>query len=179
LQGATGPTEKYVWSLLTFIGAGREILFATFVIFIFGTRSKSLYYILMIGTQKMIKEYLKLAIANPRPYMVSDNIHPYLCPTSFGNPSGHSMAASLASTAMFLDIFHGDNQRIFKWPTYIFGLSFALFWTYSMPYAVLLMGVHSLNQVIFGHSLGIWSGLFLHFIVRDKFLKHIEDVTVP
>lgn len=178
MQNTTGPTERYFWSVWTDLGAGNEILFAAYLIFIFGKRSNFFYYILMIGTQKMIKAYLKLAMANPRPYMISDNIHPFKCSTSFGNPSGHSMAASLASTAMFLDVFHGDNQRTFKWPTYILGLFFALFWTFSIPYTRLLMGVHSLNQVIFGLSLGVWSGLFLHFIVRDHFLKHIENSTI-
>ena len=38
------------------------------------------------------------------------------------------------------------------------------------------MGVHSLDQIMFGSSLGVWSGLTMHFLVRDNLLRHVEKL---
>ena len=134
-----------------------------------------MYYGTFITTEKIVVAYLKLAMANPRPYMIDDKIHPFKCSTSFGCPSGHSTSAALASVAIFLDIFHGEShgltkQRHYNWSTYISGLLFAIFWMFALPYSRLVMGVHSLNQVLFGNMCGVWCGLFLHFIVRDRLI---------
>jgi membrane-associated phospholipid phosphatase len=56
---------------------------------------------------KFINSYLKLAYANPRPYMVKSEIKLLSCSKGFGNPSGHAAASSLISIVLFLDYFHG------------------------------------------------------------------------
>ena len=52
--------------------------------------------------------YGKLAYHDPRPYMISSNISPFKCSTSFGNPSGHSSSASVIAIVLYLDLFHGS-----------------------------------------------------------------------
>jgi hypothetical protein len=36
------------------------------------------------------------------------------------------------------------------------------------------MGVHSLDQIVYGSTLGVWSAITMHFIVRDGFIGHIQ-----
>lgn len=36
-----------------------------------------------------------------------------------------------------------------------------------MPFARFYLGVHSLDQILYGTSLGIWGGIVCHFLLRD------------
>ena len=61
--------------------------------------------------------------------------------------------------------------------TYCIGLLSALFWAISLPFSRFILGVHSLDQLIYGSTIGILVGLTMHFFVRDHLLVHIEKVT--
>lgn len=87
---------------------------------------------------------------------------------------------------MFLDVFHSSPVTVnsiskpmshfSSWVTYFFGLAFCIFWAVTIPYTRFLMGVHSLDQIVYGSSLGVWTGLFLHFYARDNVIRFIEKV---
>lgn len=38
-----------------------------------------------------------------------------------------------------------------------------------------MLGAHSLDQLVFGASLGIWCALTSHFLVRDHLINHIQE----
>jgi len=40
----------------------------------------------------------------------------------------------------------------------------------------LFLGKHSLDELIFGSSLGFWSALFCHFVLRDWIFAHISEI---
>ena len=103
---------------------------------------------------------------------------PIKCSAAFGNPSGHSSASSLIAFVVFMDVFHGksDHRKIFTKLQYTLGITLALYWAGTIPYTRFLMGVHSLDQIVYGTSLGIWEGLFCHFVVRDNLIDWIEKV---
>ena len=61
---------------------------------------------------KLICNLVKYFNADPRPYLVNGNIKPVECTLSFGNPSGHSMASSIALVVIMLDVFHGSPTSI-------------------------------------------------------------------
>ena len=67
-------------------------------------------------------------------------------------------------------------ERFFSKITYAVCLALAIFWAVTIPYTRFVMGVHSLDQIMFGSSLGVWSGLTMHFLVRDNLLKHVEKL---
>ena len=46
----------------------------------------------------------------------------------------------------------------------------------TIGYSRLFMGVHSMDQIIFGWSLGIWIALTSHFVLRKPLNKHSEDL---
>ena len=39
-----------------------------------------------------------------------------------------------------------------------------------------MVGVHGLDQITFGLSIGVWTGLTSHFIIRDNLAKHLEKI---
>lgn len=50
-----------------------------------------------------------------------------------------------------------------------------MFWSFSIPFTRYVLGVHSLDQILFGVTLGIWGGLTCHFIIRDHLINYIEE----
>jgi membrane-associated phospholipid phosphatase len=91
-------------------------------------------------------------------------------------PSGHSSASQVISIVLILDVFHGHERQIkfYSNKAYIAAIIVCLFWSATIPYTRFLLGVHSLDQIIYGITLGIWAGLTLHFIVRDHLIEHVE-----
>ena len=135
----------------------------------------------VLALDKIIISYFKLAFHDPRPYMIQPDITPEKCSVGFGNPSGHSHASSEFAVVLFLDVFHGAQiggsvERFFSKITYAVCLALAIFWAVTIPYTRFVMGVHSLDQIMFGSSLGVWSGLTMHFLVRDNLLRHVEKL---
>mmetsp|Transcript_16511 Transcript_16511/g.28045 ORF Transcript_16511/g.28045 Transcript_16511/m.28045 type:complete len:145 (-) Transcript_16511:1056-1490(-) len=51
-----------------------------------------------------------------------------------------------------------------------------LIWGIGIPLSRFIVGVHSLDQIIYGCSLGIWGGLVLHYVVRVPLIIHISCV---
>ena len=46
----------------------------------------------------------------------------------------------------------------------------------SIMYARVYVGVHGINQVIFGTSLGLFLAVYSHFLVRNPLMAHIEKI---
>lgn len=150
--------------------------------FIFGTRSKFFYFLAAFALEKLSNSYLKLAIAHPRPYMINSNIIPVSCSKAFGTPSGHSSSSMMFAIIVFMDIFHSKSlpyartRSNYGWMSYIVTLILVAYWAMSIPFTRFILGAHSLDQILFGTSLGIWQGIIMHFVVRDNLIEHIEEL---
>ena len=48
----------------------------------------------------------------------------------------------------------------------------ALTFGLTIGYSRLFLGVHSLNQLVFGWSLGLWLAFTVHFIFKDKIMEN-------
>lgn len=51
-----------------------------------------------------------------------------------------------------------------------------MFWFFGIPFSRYLMGVHSLDQLLFGNSLGVVGGFTMHFLVRDHLIRNFDDL---
>ena len=60
--------------------------------------------------------------------------------------------------------------------SYIIGLILSIYWAISIPYSRYLVGVHSLDQIVYGSTLGMWEGLVLHWFVRVNFINHLKEI---
>ena len=123
----------------------------------------------------------KLVYAAPRPYMRTAEIEAYKCEKEFGMPSGHSSGCSLFLITMTLDLFHGaklpnmvdSDIQFYTYFTYVLTVICFFVYSVSIAFSRFIVGVHSLDQIVFGWSLGTWSGLTLHFLIRDNLIKHL------
>ena len=46
-----------------------------------------------------------------------------------------------------------------------------------VTYLRLFLGRHTIDQLVLGTLLGVWSALFMHFCLRDKIYRHITEIT--
>ena len=56
---------------------------------IFSDRPKFMYHLLSFGISNLYCNLMEIIQAEPRPYMIDDNIASVNCSTEFGDPSGH------------------------------------------------------------------------------------------
>jgi membrane-associated phospholipid phosphatase len=57
-----------------------------------------------------------------------------------------------------------------------FGIGVAtMIFSFLMAYCRLILGVHALNQVIFGLLLGVWLAAFFHFMARDIIFEYVKN----
>lgn len=92
----------------------------------------------------------KMAYHEARPFMVPNNvINVYGCSSEYGNPSGHSLFAAAFNIFFFLDIFHSGRYTYSK-PIYFSLLFLACAITFLIGFARFYVGVHTLNQIVYG-----------------------------
>ena len=68
---------------------------------------------------------------------------------------------------VWLDIAHNSDCRL---PFKIFWLIVALGYGFSIMYSRLFLGVHSIDQVVYGASLGLWCTYTMQYCIRE----HLE-----
>jgi hypothetical protein len=58
----------------------------------------------------------------------------------------------------------------------VFMLLVALVFAFSIGYSRLVLGVHSLNQILFGLLLGTWLALSFHFVGYEWVMNHANEL---
>jgi len=129
---------------------------------------------------------LKLYHASPRPSWESSEVSTYKCYSEFGSPSGHTMmCTNFCIYIYFIYVVNAsENNRLYKRLKTILpdkAIKFSAFMilaisTYYMGYSRILLGAHSINQVLYGFFLGLWTGVWFIFIVRKTLLLHLADI---
>lgn len=154
--------------------------FFVLISFIFVSRPKFFYYLCIYALHFSLVGFMKIIYARPRPFMITSEITPLQCSKSFGNPSGHSHNAAFFTLVLFLDIFHGrtlpfkTKPAFFNRFEYCVGLCIMLFCMITIPTSRFVLGAHSLDQILFGFTLGIWSAILLHFRLRDNLMAFVD-----
>lgn len=89
------------------------------------------------------------------------------------------------AVVLFLDMFHGTpisfnhqnkDSIFFSWCTYLLAIVVALTWIFLTTISGYVGGTQSIDQVIFGSSLGFLLGLFSHFFMRDNLISYFERI---
>ena len=107
--------------------------------------------------------------------MVTPEIKAYGCSAEYGNPSGHSLFAAAFNFFFFLDICHSNIRRVSN--LVYFSLLFtAISLTVLIGYARFYVGVHTLNQIVYGWQLGLLLAFYFHFCLQEPIMKHIQYV---
>ena len=171
------PIVKAFYESLSFIGSGPLYFIIFLVIFNWGGRARAFYYLFYLCGCLCLINVTKIAYHNPRPYMVDNDVVPYGCSHEWGNPSGHSLFASGFFFFMFLDIFHSHDKHV-EPSNLIYALTLigTLAITFLIGFARLYVGVHSIDQIIFGWMLGFWIAFYFHICLRNRVLYHINRI---
>ena len=127
----------------------------------------TVYNCVVISALTFSMNFLKLRYHDPRPFWSSDQVQAFSCSRQYGNPSGHSMTAFCSALLFALDSGRSDKR---------IRILFALLFGSSVAYSRLFLGVHSLDQVLFGSLIGIWLACTLHYICKAPLLRHFNQI---
>ena len=115
-----------------------------------------------------IHSVMKIWYGNLRPYWEKSSLYMGVCDGGFGNPSGHA----LISFFDYLTLLHYVlNHKYIKDKIIvkIFLIIIFLIWTILVAFSRIVLGVHSINQIIYGTLLGIWIFLCIIYVFKcDK-----------
>ena len=162
------------WKYMTLLGTKPVIGFFYILLFLFIPLNKVFALTFLLLFTGYIDHTLKVVYLQERPLWIEDKIETgNLHACGYGNPSGHS----LSSTCLYLSLWNFISQIIetkvenkciantLKYTILI--LCILIFITIMI--SRLFLGVHSLNQIIFGSFLGL--GIFLLFLPILKIYK--------
>ena len=169
-----------ICEIISIIGGELTTLFIFGIIFLLMPLNYSFLILQSIIYSSYLTNTLKMIYQSDRPNWHSEYLT-FSCNYGYGNPSGHS----LTSIALYLSLSHilitfFKFKLIYKGIIFIFFIILALLIIISR----VILAAHSINQVIYGFTLGI--GLYyilIHAIGYHKyssiqFLQHIRNKKV-
>jgi membrane-associated phospholipid phosphatase len=164
-------TPNYIitfFKIITKFGSQTIIIPLIIIIFFTFPLNISYLFINIIMLVCYFNGILKIFYLNPRPFWLKNEIK-INCECSYGNPSGHSFMCfaiylSLWKVCTNFDYFKKDFKgKIIKKIFLVVIILFCFFILISRIY----LNVHSINQIIYGSSLGI--SLFFYYFYVLKF----------
>ncbi len=135
-------------------------------------RVRFFYYLVLFSFVMLVMNVTKLSYADPRPYWVASDIVAYKCSNQYGNPSGHSETSMGIAMTLWLDYAFTNASNLRKGVLLFAALLFA----FSIGYSRLILGVHSLDQIIYGLSLGVWIAFTMQYCVRPDLDPHVASL---
>ena len=157
-------------------------------------RRRAFYYVAVLTANVFVMNISKLWYHEPRPFWVSQGIETQSCSSEYGSPSGHSLLATAFTLAVWLDYNQAMSQQrrdhegslvalssqtsstdsntcrtiMSLWHFRVVMLVFTLFFIATIGLSRVILGVHSLDQVLFGIQLGAWLALTMHFCFKGR-----------
>lgn len=163
--GLKNSTIK-VFNFFTTIGG--EVFFgaSAVIILFFFPLTKFVVFAYSLVFAIYIHCVMKIWYGDGRPFWYASNLFKNECLGGFGNPSGHSFISVVAYLSLCHYILNSTirfrESSISKIILYfIFSIIIGF-----VIYSRLILGVHSLDQVIYGALLGLWQFIFVNFIFK-------------
>ena len=172
------------WHIFTtFCGGGVPQIVYMILSIIYERRNPENIVILAnLASEFTIMNFLKMMHAQERPFWVYSAIKPDAsCIEQFGNPSGHSLFSAFFS--MYLWHRHvychrkdeeeqSPGLKAFKIISFIICTGGWI----TIGISRMEVGVHSLNQVLYGWQLGLWTALCCINFIDPKVREWVEHV---
>ena len=165
LQNSLSEISFQFFKILSFLGNGPLIGLGLFFILCFFPLVKTIMICLGIIFMVYIQDILKLFYADPRPFWINTILFQGKCETSYGNPSGHSLTSFyfILSFCYYINMMEKIKNNItMKIIVYLLGFLISSLTAFSR----LALGVHSINQVVYGSLLGIWGFLMFAYVFK-------------
>ena len=180
LQSSLSKDEIEFYKFVSILGGGVFIGFGLFFVFCCFPLVKTVILCVCLIFTVYFHDILKLVHGDPRPFWINTVLFKGECETSYGNPSGHSLIGfffylSLAYLICTLDSF--KFNLAFKIIAYLV----AIFISSLTAFSRLALGLHSLDQVLYGSVLGIWLFVVFAYVFKvydmplSYYLKFFKD----
>jgi len=157
------------FKFITFFGTAGILIPIYILIFNWYPLNKSFAYLMTYSLAAYLTNVLKNIYNNPRPYWVSSNIIIVECSGGYGNPSGHAFSSAsvyLALWSITSDNEFFKNRSWLKRAYLVVILGFVSLIIYSRFY----LGVHAINQLLYGSTLGLTTYIFIfHVLEMDQY----------
>jgi membrane-associated phospholipid phosphatase len=155
---------------------GDKLIILPYIIFICTSPiNYSIIQIFILDISIYFTTFFKSIYKNPRPFWINNELL-IECNGGYGNPSGHS----ISNTSIYLSMaYFLSNYKLFKkskLSKIIIYICF-LFLIFNIIFSRLYLGVHSINQVIYGFLIGLCIFYFVFFIfqIQKKNPKEFLD----
>ena len=142
------------FKIITKYGGEYLMAFPVFVVIAFFSIVKAVIYITGFVFCLSFHCLLKMWYGNPRPFWENPNLYKNICDAGFGNPSGHSMITTYLYLALFI-ILKDTKYVDERFHIQSILLIVSLIWTIAVILSRLILGMHSVNQVIYGATFGL------------------------
>lgn len=157
----------------SFLGGGPLYLIVVLCVYCSTLRHIAAPLIFCYVSTLSLNNIAKMLYHEPRPYFVTNDIQNFSCSVEYGNPSGHTMLMGSFSVYICLQYLH---ERSLPQTSYVLGSLTVLALTVSMGFTRLLLGVHSINQILFGLCLGLWYGSFFFYFLSKGVTTHFRNI---
>ena len=146
---------------------GGEYLMAMPILFIlcFFSLIESSIYVFGLIFVLHFHSMMKIWYGDIRPFWKNKDLFQDICDGGFGNPSGHS----ISSTYLYLMLFIYLSQTKLLYKRYIIQtllFLILLIWIVLIILSRLILGIHSINQVIYGSTLGLIVVLLISVVFK-------------
>ena len=121
---------------------------------------KSSFYIAGLIFDLHFHSLMKIWYGNSRPYWEDPELFKDICDGGFGNPSGHSISSVYLYSALYIYLYETkmlENKNIIKIILLLLFITYALLVVLSR----LILGIHSINQILYGSVLGLFTTLLI------------------
>ena len=154
------------YEIFSHIGTAKITLTIFGILFVFLPLNYSYCFICAVIYSSFFTNFFKIMYKSPRPIWKSEHIG-ISCVYGYGNPSGHSFTSmcaylSLAHLVTNFNYFYKKSEgivlRIIIFIVSLIIIAFVLF-------SRIVLGAHSINQVIYGGLLGFGAYFILFFVV--------------
>ncbi|CAI2369449.1 unnamed protein product [Moneuplotes crassus] len=138
--------------------------------------SESCFLLISVGACLYINGILKILYHAPRPFFDTPKIEALSCSTSYGNPSGHAMYFSFPFPLVFILLFRSQiKQKKYILPAIFGALTIAI--CGLALFGRIYLGVHSVDQVIYGCTLGLTLLVYFVFVLYKPLMGYIHMFT--
>ena len=165
------PDSYTIWKIIAFLGTKPAFGVIYIILFLFIPVNKIFVMTFLLIFTGYVDHVGKILYRQERPLWINPEINintQHSC--GYGNPSGHSLSSSclyLSFWYVLSEILNNliNNKKLFNVVKYAI-FSFCLGIIYLIMTSRIYLGVHSINQIIFGFLIGL--GIFLLFLPLFK-----------
>ena len=164
-QSKATETTISTFKILTKYGGEYLMAVPVLIVFCFFTLIKSYVYITFFIFCLQFHSIMKVWYGNKRPFWERQSLYKGLCDGGFGNPSGHSISTVFLYLTLFMYI--KETKRLNKkYLILLVILLLCFFWILMILLSRIILGMHSINQVIYGSTLGVIISLFVFIVFK-------------